>query len=388
MATLSNFPYAHGAEEAGDVAGLACGIASATSGVCRATSSSRRVGGPGEQSAVPERARRHQVERPGVRLLGEARHRAGAVVERRAGDDVAEAGLGPGRHHADRDQPGVGGDGGGREGRVRGRNAAPSPTTQSACSDSTSLSGSRRARFHVAQMSAGAVAVGFGLLLLNQRTDAIGILLSGPDATRRGIVEALARLGQPLVVFQETLRFAGADLCVIRQADREGGRLVGREVLRLGARRLAMLAPAIDWPAIGERIEGVRDATREVDGPVEFRVVRCGDADLQDTQAALAQDIALHGQPDAILAGNDQMGIAAMKLMAARGLAMPRDVAITGFNAFDFWQYTEPVLTTVRSRAYEMGARGGEEILKRLSGGSFERREIVYPVELQRGGST
>jgi LacI family transcriptional regulator len=220
------------------------------------------------------------------------------------------------------------------------------------------------------------------------RTDAIGILLSGPDATRRGIVEALARLGQPLVVFQETLRFSGADLCVIRQADREGGRLVGREVLRLGARRLAMLAPAIDWPAIGERIEGVRDATREVDGPVEFRVVRCGDADLQDTQAALAQDIALHGQPDAILAGNDQMGIAAMKLMAARGLAMPRDVAITGFNAFEFWQYTEPVLTTVRSRAYEMGARGGEEILKRLSGGAFEQREIVYPVELQRGGST
>jgi LacI family transcriptional regulator len=220
------------------------------------------------------------------------------------------------------------------------------------------------------------------------RTDAIGILLSGPDAARRAIVEALARLGQPLVVFQETLRFPGADLCIIRQADREGGRLVGREVLRLGARRLAMLVPAIDWPAIGERIAGVREATREAAGVAELRVVKCGGADLRDTQAALARDIAEHGQPDAILAGNDQMGIAAMKLMAARGLAMPRDVAITGFNAFEFWQYTEPVLTTVRSRAYELGACGGEAILKRLTAGAFERPEIVYPVELQRGGST
>jgi len=220
------------------------------------------------------------------------------------------------------------------------------------------------------------------------RTDAIGIILSGPDATRRAIVETLARLGQPLVLFQETLRFPGADLCVIRQADREGGRLVAREVLRLGARRLVVLAPATDWPAIDERTAGVREAAGEVAGATELRVVRCGDAELRDTQAALARDIDAHGPPDAILAGNDQMGIAAMKLMASRGCAMPRDVAITGFNAFEFWQYTEPVLTTVRSRAYEMGARGGEAILKRLTAGAFDQAEIVYPVELQRGAST
>jgi LacI family transcriptional regulator len=42
----------------------------------------------------------------------------------------------------------------------------------------------------------------------------------------------------------------------------------------------------------------------------------------------------------------------------------------------------------LRSPAYEMGARGGVEILKRLNDGRFERSEIVYPVELQRGGST
>src|SRR5215475_14311351 len=211
------------------------------------------------------------------------------------------------------------------------------------------------------------------------RTDAIGILLSGPDAARRGIVEALARLGQPLVVFQETLRFSGADLCTIRQADREGGRLVGREVLKLGARQLVALIPEVHWPAIAERVRGLRDAIRESGAEVSLRVVRCGDAELNDTRAALAADIAQHGRPDAVVAGNDQMGIAAMKLMAEQGLAVPGDVAITGFNAFEFWQYTTPVLTTVRSPAYEMGARGGAEILNRLNEGRFEQPEIVYP---------
>jgi LacI family transcriptional regulator len=220
------------------------------------------------------------------------------------------------------------------------------------------------------------------------RTDALCITMSGSDATRRGIVEALLALGQPLLVFQDTLRFRHADICTIRQADREGGRLVGEEVLKLGARRLAMLVPEVHWPAIAERVRGVREAISKAWAKAELRLVRCGDGELRDTQAALDSDIAEQGLPDAIVAGNDQMGIAAMKLMASRNLMVPRDIAITGFNAFEFAQYTSPVLTTVRAAAYEMGARGGVEILKRLNNGRFERSEIVYPVELQRGGST
>ena len=220
------------------------------------------------------------------------------------------------------------------------------------------------------------------------RTDAICVVLSGADPVRRGIVETLLALGQPLLVFQDMLRFPGADLCTIRQADREGGRLVGHEVLKLGARRLVALIPEVHWPAIAERVRGLRDAIRESGAEVSLRVVRCGDAELNDTRAALAAAIAQHGRPDAIVAGNDQMGIAAMKLMAEQGLAVPGDVAITGFNAFEFWQYTTPVLTTVRSPAYEMGGRGGGEILKRLTEGRFEHAEIVYPVALQPGSST
>lgn len=220
------------------------------------------------------------------------------------------------------------------------------------------------------------------------RTDAICVLLSGSDKIRRSIVDALLALGQPLVVFQDTLRFPRADICIIRQADRDGGRLVGNEVLRLGARRVAMLVPKVHWPAIAERIKGVREAIRRSQASAELRVVECGDGELRDTQAALERDTAEWGLPDAIIAGNDQMGIAAMKLMDSRKLRVPRDVAITGFNAFEFWQYTTPVLTTVRSPAYEIGARGGIEVLKRLGNDRFEQAEIVYPVELQPGGST
>ena len=121
------------------------------------------------------------------------------------------------------------------------------------------------------------------------RTDAICVMLSGADALRRGIVETLLALRQPLLIFQDTLKFPEADLCTIRQADREGGRLVGREVLKLGVGSVVALIPEAHWPAIAERVKGLRDAIREKSAEVALRVVKCGDGELNDTQAALAQ---------------------------------------------------------------------------------------------------
>jgi LacI family transcriptional regulator len=225
-------------------------------------------------------------------------------------------------------------------------------------------------------------------LVRNIRADGICVLLSGSEKTRRDVLATLLRLGQPIVVFQETFRFRGADVCIIRQADREGSAMVAREALRRRARRVVMLVPEMTWPAISERVAGARDVVLGADPAPVFQIIPCGLADFRETQKALESDIDAHGYPDAILAGNDQMGIAALKLMGAHGRRVPEDVAITGFNAFEFWQFTNPMLTTVHSPAYEMGARGGEEILSRLEHGQFERHEIVYPVELQRGGST
>jgi LacI family transcriptional regulator, galactose operon repressor len=225
-------------------------------------------------------------------------------------------------------------------------------------------------------------------LIRDIRTDGICVFLSGNDPIRQECLEILLNLKQPVVAFQETLRFPGRDLCIVRQDDREGGRMITNEALAAGAKRLVMLVPKLYWPAMGERIKGGRAAIRESRSKAALRLIRCEENAFQEIQSALARDIEENGLPDAVLAGNDQIGIAATKLMAGRGLKVPRDVLVTGFNAFDFWQYSDPVLTTVRSPAYEMGARGGAAILNRLKTGSFAEPEIVFSVELLRGEST
>lgn len=226
-----------------------------------------------------------------------------------------------------------------------------------------------------------------GQLITSLRTDALCALLSGPPPRRLQVMDRLCTLGQPLIIFQEHLAVACDDGLVIRQDDRGGSALLTTHLLAKGARRFVMLVPALAWPAIEERIAGAEGALKSTKQGTSLEVVSCGPADFRHTQDALAAHLSRHPVPDAILAGNDQMGIAAVKLLRSLGHVVPDDVRVTGYNAFDFWQYSDPVLTSIRSQAYLMGARGGEAVIERLKLGRFTDRQVVLSVELQPGAS-
>ena len=75
------------------------------------------------------------------------------------------------------------------------------------------------------------------------------------------------------------------------------------------------------------------------------------------------------------------------KYLARRGIRVPDEVRVTGFNSFDFAAFSQPSLVTVRSVAYEMGFRAGEELLARIETGRFPRADIVLPVDFVPGES-
>ena len=79
------------------------------------------------------------------------------------------------------------------------------------------------------------------------------------------------------------------------------------------------------------------------------------------------------------------MALAQSKVTAQGQISVPKDIRLTGFNAFEFWQYTTPLLTTARSAAYDMGRCAAAEMLVRIEQGAFSRREIVFPVTMVPG---
>lgn len=224
-------------------------------------------------------------------------------------------------------------------------------------------------------------------LVKRHETDALCVFLSGPPKLRRDLVERFASLGQPVVVFQEPVPDSPLLHCV-RQDDFGGGKALAGHLLARGAESVLFLAPQVRWPAIEQRIAGARAAMAEAGKADSLRVVPCGDESFPATQKALAAEVAASGWPSAVMGGNDQMGIAAMKWIIAQGRGVPRDILVSGFNAFDAWQYTDPVLTTVSSPAYAMGARAGEIVLDTLHGNPPAVREHLFPVTIQIGAST
>lgn len=220
-------------------------------------------------------------------------------------------------------------------------------------------------------------------LLSQVQTDGVCAILSGPLARRQTLLARLVNLHMPVVLVQERSEHAG--VCSVRQDDRGGAVAIARHVLARGARALMFLAPGEEWPAISERIAGVREVCAAAGA--EVRIVSCGDESLPATQQALRAAIAAHGLPDAILGGNDRMAMAALQVLRRAGVSVPGEVAVTGFNAFDFAAFSDPSLVTVRSVAYEMGFRAAQELLHRLETGAFTASDIVLPVTFVPGQS-
>ena len=88
------------------------------------------------------------------------------------------------------------------------------------------------------------------------------------------------------------------------------------------------------------------------------------------------------------MAGDEQTAYAALRYLTHKGIGVPDDVRITGFNAFDSWPFSVPTLTTIYSPAYSLGYRAGEALIARLDTESFAEKEIVLPTSLLVGETT
>jgi LacI family transcriptional regulator len=217
-------------------------------------------------------------------------------------------------------------------------------------------------------------------------TDALCVIQSGQKAQRSRILRRLSELGQPCAVIHETTLPDGLDACCVREDDAEGGRLISRHLIGRGCRRILLVLPTIIWASMEERERGITTECRKSD--VQAEVIRCASARVEDVYEALNAYLQTNDVPDAIAAGNDQIAIAALKFLKQRGIPVPGRVRVTGFNAFEFWKYSDPLLTTIKAPAIAMGTRAGEELVRRLTVGSFSSRHIVLPVELVEGRST
>ncbi|SHG31816.1 transcriptional regulator, LacI family [Kaistia soli DSM 19436] len=213
-------------------------------------------------------------------------------------------------------------------------------------------------------------------------------MIAGPDMERHQSIQKLVELDQPLVVFQEPFESAGGDLCIVRQDDRGGGQLIGDHLLARRVTDFLAIIPAQVWPAIEMRLAGLRESLAANGGVARLTVITSKSESFADVQEVVAQHLATHPLPGAIVGANDPIATAAMLYLFDHDVRVPEDVRIVGFNGFEAHRYARPRLTTVDSAAYALGERAGKAMLERLESGRFESAEYVLPVHFDAGATT
>ncbi len=140
-------------------------------------------------------------------------------------------------------------------------------------------------------------------------------------------------------------------------ANEMGGYLLGRELYELGHQRVGVIAGPRQLTTTTDRVAGVRRAAREFGRPLPDQWIVYADFD-RDSGAAAAREL-LDAEPEltAIAALNDTMAIGALAMLRGRGVPVPEQVSVVGFDDMPIARDVTPALTTVRLPLADIGAR-------------------------------
>lgn len=143
-----------------------------------------------------------------------------------------------------------------------------------------------------------------------------------------------------------------------------------------GHRRIGFVAGARGIPTSTERLEGYRAALSHAGIEFDPNLVRCGESSNEPSRRAVHELLLLDPRPTAIVASNNLMLIGAMHALRDVGLVVPTEMALVGFDDFDWADYFDPRLTVLAQPLDEIGSRAVELLMNRIAQPE-ERFEIV-----------
>lgn len=218
--------------------------------------------------------------------------------------------------------------------------------------------------------------------LTEQRVDGLVLLLSYAELLCHEL-EILRRLGKPVVSDPWSY---GSDQ-VITPYDRLAQEMMAY-LLGLGHRRIGLIHSVGRPEHAAERVAAYRNSLIASGVGIDDRlIVRCRPTFLEAFDAAM-QLLDLRPRPTAILGICDLAAFSAMQAALQRGLRIPQDISIAGFDDIEMAALLTPGLTTVRAHSVEAGRMLTRLLLERIANPDLPPRQVEISAELIVRGST
>ena len=126
-----------------------------------------------------------------------------------------------------------------------------------------------------------------------------------------------------------------------------------------------------------QREEGLRKSLKEHGLSLDEDLVGMGDFTEEVSNAVVKKWLESDKVIDVIFGGSDEGAIGALMALKERGIAVPDEIAVVGFDDMNHVKYLSPPLTTVKSPIEQVGALGVETLIHILNGEQVERQKIL-----------
>jgi len=156
----------------------------------------------------------------------------------------------------------------------------------------------------------------------------------------------------------------------------------------LGHKRIGCIAGPEEMPLCHYRLQGYVQALRRTGATVDPHYIARGDFTYAAGGLALEQLLSLPQPPTAVFCHSDVMALGALSYAKRRGLNVPKDLSIIGFDNISLSEFCDPPLTTVAQPRYDIGREAMLLLLDQLNGQTVSSGSRLLDCELIVRGST
>jgi LacI family transcriptional regulator len=207
------------------------------------------------------------------------------------------------------------------------------------------------------------------------------------DRLGRAEVEALRRVRVPLVVI-DPMNTPTPDVVSVGSTNFNGGQAAGRHLVQLGHTRIAYLG-CVAAECITARLGGFRSTLDAAGIAVPEHLHSNADTfDFEDGRQVAGRLLDAPDRPTAIFAVSDELARGAIEAARERGLSVPEDLSVVGFDDTEIARIASPPLTTVRQPLQEMGAVALRTVLRLVAGEKIDSNHVELATELVVRSST
>lgn len=194
-------------------------------------------------------------------------------------------------------------------------------------------------------------------------------------------LSALSRAHVPTVVI-DPMGAPQTDVISVGSTNFSGGLTATRHLLELGHRRVAYVGGTPGAACNQARLQGFRAAMEAAGARIGKGYERSGSFEFKDGLIEGAALLELPQPPSAIFAANDEMALGILEAARTRGLRVPADLSVIGFDDTEVSRVASPPLTTVAQPLRQMGAVALRTALRLGAGEHVDSHHVELATEL------